>query len=45
VMANRLEYPDDEELKKTIKGLSKSAWFIEAADMARNLGAQIASMW
>jgi len=42
VMANRLEYPDDDELKKTIKGLSKSAWFIDATDMARNLGAQIA---
>lgn len=42
VMANRLEYPDDDELKKAIKGLAKSAWFIEAADIARKLGAQIA---
>ena len=42
VMANRLEYPADDELKKTIKSLSKTAWFIEATDMARKLGAQIA---
>lgn len=42
VMANRLEYPDDDELKKAIKSLAKSAWFIEATDIARKLGAQIA---
>ncbi len=35
-------YPDEAELKRAIKDLSKSVWFINATDMARNLGAQIA---
>ena len=42
VMANELEYPDYDELKETIKSLSKSALFIDATDMALRLGAQIA---
>ena len=42
VMANKLEYPDYDELKETIKSLSKSALFIDATDMALRLGAQIA---
>jgi len=42
VMANNLRYPEFNELKKTIKSLSKSAWFVDATDMALKLGAQIA---
>lgn len=42
VMANRLEYPDEGKLKKAIESLSRSAWFIDATDIALKLGAQIA---
>ena len=42
VMANRLEYPDEDELKKTIRSLSKAAWFIDATDVAQKLGMQMA---
>lgn len=42
VMANQLEYPDSEELEDKIRGLSKSAWFLNATEMALEMGAQIA---
>ncbi len=42
VMANGLEYPDEDELRKAIKSLSRSVWFIDAANMARSLGVEIA---
>jgi len=41
VIAHNLRYPNIEELKKSILDLSKSAHFIDAADMARRLGLQI----
>ena len=42
VMANGLEYPDEDELREAIKSLSKSVWFIDASDMAKSLGVEIA---
>jgi indolepyruvate ferredoxin oxidoreductase beta subunit len=41
VLAKRLTYPDLEELKGAIEGLSQSSWFLKATDMAMELGAPI----
>jgi indolepyruvate ferredoxin oxidoreductase beta subunit len=41
VLAKRLTYPDLDELKTAIQNLSRSSWFLEATDMALNLGASI----
>ncbi len=41
VMASNLRYPQAEALKKTIKSLSKKAWFVDGTDLAAKLGAPI----
>lgn len=43
VLARKEEYPDRDELEKTIKVLSKAAWFIDATSIALGLGARIAT--
>jgi indolepyruvate ferredoxin oxidoreductase beta subunit len=43
VLATKEEYPDCDELKETIKSLSKVAWFLNATNIALELGAQIAT--
>ncbi len=43
VLATKEEYPNCDELKETIRSLSKVAWFIDATDIALELGAKIAT--
>jgi indolepyruvate ferredoxin oxidoreductase, beta subunit len=43
VRAGRARYPDIEELKETISGLSETAWFLNASEAAERLGAPIVS--
>ena len=43
VLATKEEYPDCDELKETIRSLSKVAWFLDATNIALELGAQIAT--
>ena len=43
VLAAKEEYPNCDELKKTIRSLSKAVWFIDATNIALGLGAQIAT--
>ncbi|HEX77201.1 MAG TPA: indolepyruvate oxidoreductase subunit beta [Dehalococcoidia bacterium] len=41
VLSRKAQYPDYEALKQTIRGLSQSAWFIDATAMGLGLGAPI----
>ena len=41
VLAKQAEYPDPEKLKEANRALSKSAWFINATEMAMELNAPI----
>jgi len=43
VLATKEEYPNCDELKQTIKSLSKVVWFLDATDIALELGAKIAT--
>ncbi|GAI53672.1 unnamed protein product, partial [marine sediment metagenome] len=43
VLATKEEYPNCDELKETIKSLSKAVWFIDATNIALELGAKIAT--
>lgn len=43
VLAGRVDYPDIEELKETISGLSKAAWFLNVSEAAAHLGDPIVS--
>lgn len=41
VLSQRAEYPEMDELEATIKSLSRSAWFLNATEIAVALGAPI----
>ena len=41
VLNRRDEYPDYNELRQAINGLSETAWFVDATHLALNLGAVI----
>jgi indolepyruvate ferredoxin oxidoreductase beta subunit len=43
VLAGRDDYPDLENIKKTVKNLSARAWFVDATDEAMKLGNPILS--
>lgn len=43
VLSKKDEYPDHDELKETIKKLTRVAWFVDATDIALKLGATIAT--
>ncbi len=41
ILSEKNRYPAHNELKEAIKGLSRTAWFIDAAEIASKLGAPI----
>ena len=43
VLSRKDEYPDQEQLRQAIGSLCKSAWFVDATEIALKLGATIAT--